>query len=85
MLICMKRTTLVLDPDLMRELKTQARKAGITFKEQVHQLLREGLRAMSSKPQKKYTFKPPTGRGKILPGVDLSNHSALIDLMEGRK
>ena len=84
MLICMKRTTLVLDPDLMRELKARARDAGLTFKDQVHQLLREGLRSVSTKPKQKYAFAPPTVRGEILPGVDLSDRGALVDLMEDR-
>ena len=88
MLFCM-RTTLNLDDDLYREVKATAAASGQTVTSLVEEALRllllrhEQVLAADREPFVIEPFRPPPGRGGVLPGVDLTNNAALEDLMDG--
>lgn len=84
MLICM-RTTLLLPDDLYREVKRVAADDGRTVTSFVEEALRAALARRDERPadRPRYRVTPVSGRG-TQPGVDLTDSSALTDLMEGR-
>lgn len=77
------RTTINLPDSLMLEAKRAALENDTTLTEIIGDALREALsRRRQSPPRKK--FKIITyGEGGVLPGVDLDNTAALLDLMDG--
>ena len=77
------RTTINLPDDLVLQAKKAALDADTTLTEIITNALREALAKRRRKtPRKK--FKIITyGKGGVLPGVDLSNTSALLDIMDG--
>ena len=77
------RTTVRLPDELMRAAKCRAQETGRTLA----QLLEDCLRAELQHPTRAWAVREPlpTYRGQGLqPGVDLTDSSALDDLMEGR-
>ena len=80
MLWCM-RTTVRIDDRLLVEAKTRAAMSGRTLNELIEDALREvfarrdraGLRAEL----------PVFRSGRVMPGVDLDDGAALLDLMDG--
>ena len=76
------RTTVRLDPELMKAAKQLATRTGRTLTRVIEDALREVLArsgpARPSKPFRMVTFK---GRG-VQPGVDLDDSASLLDLME---
>jgi len=82
MLLCM-RTTIDIDDALYRELKKEAAKRGMKFREVVHEHLRRAraLRSKKSPYQFRWKTDPP---GRIQPGVRLDDRDSLFDLMDGR-
>ena len=76
------RTTINLDEHLLRETKLIAAASGKTLSEVFEDLVRESLARRNASPPRKrvklHTFK---GTG-LMPGVDLNNSAALLDLME---
>jgi hypothetical protein len=70
------RTTLTIDDDLVRRLRTRANRAGISFKDAVAIALRHGLDAVGTSPKRAYktrTFSlghPP--RGDLDRALDLA-------------
>jgi hypothetical protein len=79
------RTTVRLDDTLLDQAKREAARRGGT----VTGLIEEGLRlvlAADKGTAKRPRVKLPVCRmgGGTLPGVDLSNSAALLDIMEGR-
>ena len=76
------RTTVRLPDTLMRAAKRRAQETGRTLT----QLLEDALRAELQSPRARCVAEPlPTYRGKGLqPGVDLTDASALDDLMSER-
>ena len=84
MLMCV-RTTLLLPDDLYRAVKTTAAESGETMTSFVEDALREALRRRSAASTERPPFVlRPVGGGGLLPGVDLQDSSALLDVMEGR-
>jgi hypothetical protein len=77
------RTTINLPDDLILQAKKAALEADTTLTEIIANALRETLsKRRRNAPRKK--FKIITyGKGGVLPGVDLSNTSALLDIMDG--
>ena len=76
------KTTIRVPVPIMRQLKTEAMRSGKTMGE----LVVEGLRAVLSpqkKPQKKLPPLPTFHGGAFL--VDISNRSALYDVLDGRR
>ena len=82
MLLCM-RTTLSLDEDLMRKVKRRAVDTDQTVSAMVETALRD-LLERESKPRKKHPFRWVTVKGRLLPGVDLTDRNSLYDIMENR-
>jgi hypothetical protein len=79
------RTTVRLDDALMQKLKQEAARRGETLTS----LIEQGLRLVLAAPIRKKTnrrVRLPVCRagGGPLPGIDLSDSTALLDRMEGR-
>jgi hypothetical protein len=80
------RTTVRLDDVLLKRAKREARKRGETLTA----LIERGLRLVLAKPQKgreRRRVDLPICRagGGTLPGVDLNDSAALLDIVEGRR
>lgn len=74
------RTTVRLDDTLLKEVKRYALEHDTTFTAVVEEALKDKLAGEASrKPFKLMTYQG----GGLQPGVDLSDNSALLDLMEG--
>lgn len=76
------RTTLRIDDALLTTYKEIAAKSGKTLGEVIEEALRESLvrrREMEERPQVRLTTVGGTG---LLPGVDITDNAALLDLME---
>ena len=80
MLICM-RTTLNLDDRLMKAAKQEAARSGRTLTSVIEDALRSSLAAGNTRTGPS-PAKLVISRGAPLPGVDLDNSAALLDLME---
>jgi hypothetical protein len=76
------RTTIRLDDPLLRKAKARAIERGISLNEFIADAVRAAVqrRGTAGKPADLPTF----AGGALLPGVDLDDSSALLDLMEGR-
>jgi hypothetical protein len=82
MLLCVKRTTLALDDDLFRDLKTRAAREGVPLGRLVNSLLRAAARPA---PRRRKRLRLTVHRGgRLRPGVRLDDRNALFDLMDGR-
>jgi hypothetical protein len=76
------RTTIRLDDHLLRETKAAAAESGKTFTEFVAEALRADLARRNAQPKRKRVTLPTWSGGGLMPGVDLDNSAALLDLME---
>lgn len=75
------RTTIQLDDDLLHEVKVEAARKGSTMTAFIQDALREKLaRRMQAKNREPVRLL--TAGGNVMPGVDLSNNAALLNLME---
>ncbi len=78
----MKRTTLALEEDLLRELKARAAQQGRTLQAVANELLRQAVaRPENTRP---YRLKLSGWKARTQPGVDLLDRDKLFDLMDGR-
>ena len=78
------RTTIRLDDELLTEVKAVAAKSGKTLNEVVADSLRETLARRKAMAGRKRVELPVfRGGGGVMPGVDLNNSAALLDLMDG--
>jgi len=77
------RTTVRLDDVLFREAKKAAAEAGESLTRLIESALREKLARRRSGGRRRRVRLPTFGRKGVLPGVDLDNSAALLDLMEG--
>ncbi len=77
----MKRTTLALDEDLLRQLKQRAAREGTTLQALANALLRQ---ALARAPSRSYTLHWVGWEAETRPGVDLLDRDKLFDLMDGR-
>jgi hypothetical protein len=76
------RTTLRIDDQLLRAAKKTAAETGRTLTAVVEDALRQAL-ANRDRSTKSPRFKLPSlDLGETMPGVDLDNSAALLDLME---
>jgi hypothetical protein len=77
------RTTVRLNEQLLRDAKKTAAEAGLTLTSLIEDGLREILARRKQAVSQKNKFEMPTyDLGRPLPGVDLNNNAALLDLME---
>lgn len=80
MLFCM-RTTLNLPDPLMREVKAEAAREGITLTQLVTEALEQRVRGHNSRPEP-LQIRPFRGGSGMRPGVDLSDNAATLDLLD---
>lgn len=78
MLFCM-RTTLNLDDNLMRSAKESAARTGKTLTTVIEDALRVVIN--SGQRAADHPFDPVVSEGRPLPGVDIDDSAALLDLM----
>jgi hypothetical protein len=76
------RTTIRFDDALLREAKQVAAESGRTLTAIIEDALREALARRSEAPQRERIQLPVVKGGRLMPGVDLDNSAALLDLME---
>ena len=77
------RTTLTLDPDVVRMIQEEVHRVRKPFKTVVNDALRRGLSPRSSRTRgRPYRVRPHAAR--LLPGLDRSKLNALADQMEER-
>jgi hypothetical protein len=80
------RTTVRLDDALLRHAKEEAARRGETLTSLIETGLRLVLvQSKSARPRARVTLPVSGARGGVLPGVDLNNSAALLDVMEGRR
>jgi hypothetical protein len=79
----MKRTTIVLDEDVMEMLKIRSAQEGTSMKDLVNRSLRDFF--SKKRRSKAFEFEWKTFRGKLQPGVSLEDRDTLFEIMEGRK
>ena len=79
MLLHMKRTTLTIEDQLLLELKKKAAQEGRTLQAVINDLLR---RSLVARPQERYQLRLRGWKAAELPGVDLLDRDALLDLMD---
>jgi hypothetical protein len=74
------RTTLRLDPELLRQAKQLAAEEGISLSLLIKNSLRNLLHGPA--PRNPHCRLPVSGEGGTLPGVDISDNSALLDRLD---
>ena len=82
MVFCMK-TTLNLDNALMQAVKQRTLDTGRTITTVIEDAIRDTL-LREQAPAQPYRLQWPTIRGRLLPGMELTDRHALYDRMEGR-
>lgn len=83
MLFCM-RTTLHIDDKPMRRAKRHAADTGQTLTGLIERALRETLARHRAARGRPFKLKWVTARGRLRPGVDLTDRDSLYEPMEGR-
>jgi hypothetical protein len=78
------RTTLDLDPELLRAARRRAAEQGTTLTAVVEQALAAALAPRPS-GQKGYRLRWKTHRGRLMPGIDVADRDSLFDAMDGRR
>jgi hypothetical protein len=76
------RTTVRLDDDLLREAKRHAAATGRTLTAVIEDALRESLSRRRQHGSRARIKLRTVGGSGTQPGVDLDDHSALLDLMD---
>jgi hypothetical protein len=76
------RTTIRLDDNLLAEAKQRAARGGTTLTAVIEQALRESFSRRQEQQGNPPLNLPTWGEGGVLPGVDLDDSAALLDLME---
>ena len=77
------RTTIKIDDQLLAEAKARATASGRTLNAVVEDALREALARRPVPGRRRKPALPTLRGGQLLPGVDLDDSAALLDLMEG--
>lgn len=78
------RTTLTLDDDLAVQLREEASRQGVPFKQAVNRILRLGLRA-SAGPAKRTPFRTEARHLGLRPGIDPDKLGQLADELEAQE
>ncbi len=78
------RTTINLDPALIERAKTIAVQSGTSFTQVIEDAVRESMARRDRAPDRQSIPLPVHRGGNLLPGVDLDDSAALLDIMEGR-
>ncbi len=75
------RTTIRIDDDLYRRVKTKAAASGRTVAELIEDAVRDSLRPREPSHRKPRKLPTVDGTG-VMPGIDLSSNAALLDVMD---
>jgi hypothetical protein len=76
------RTTITIDDQLLVEAKTRAARSGRTLGEVIEDALRQAFaRRIEAAPRRAL---PVFEGGRVVPGVDLDDTAALLDVMDDR-
>ncbi|WP_137844209.1 ribbon-helix-helix protein, CopG family [Microbacterium sp. 2FI] len=75
------RTTVILPDELYRQVKQRARAEDRTVTSFMEEALRRELARRELSRPEPYVVRP-TGAGGVMPGVDLADNAALLDLMD---
>lgn len=76
------RTTIRIDEDLLKAAKQLAARRGTTLTAIIEDALRESLARQHDAQERKPVQLPTFSGNGLLPGVDLDDSAALLDLME---
>ena len=76
------RTTITIDDHLLAQAKEVAVRSGRTLNAVVEDALRAALARQQQARQRPPVVLPTWSGGRVLPGVDLDDSAALLDLME---
>jgi hypothetical protein len=76
------RTTIRIQDELYRRAKSRAAESGRTVGEFIEAAVRDALEERSARPPRRVPALPVYGDSGLMPGVDLSSHVALLDLMD---
>ena len=79
------RTTLTLDDQVAKALKTAAHRSGRPFKQVVNDTLRAGLAAKQSPGKPRPYRLKPVSLGGVFPGVNLEKALRLADALEDQE
>ena len=79
----MGRTTLRIDDELLRRLRRRAADEDRTLQDVTNEALRRGLEARPSSSD--YRLELEGWKARLRPGVDLTDRTALMDVMEDRR
>ena len=74
------RTTLQLDDGLVMQAKISAARTGRTLSQVIEDALRQALASRAESAKERMSV--PTSPGRPLPGVNLDDNAALLDLMD---
>lgn len=75
------RTTIRIDDELYREVKTKAARSGRTVASVLEDAVRRGLNPAEQRAPSRYRVRPG-GRGGLRLGVDLSSNAAVAEVLE---
>ena len=78
------RTTLTLDDQIAKALKSLAHRSGKPFKQIVNETLRAGLAVRETPKAKPYKIKPAS-LGGVMPGIDVSKALQLAAALEDQE
>ena len=78
----MRRITVAIEDDVLRDLRQQAARDGVTMGDLVNRLLRRAVRAPRRGAFRCYLT---TVKGRLRKGVDLDDTSAVLDRMYDRR
>ena len=78
------RTTIRMDDDLLAATKAEAATSGQSLTAFIEEAVRRQLAARRSAQESPMPELPVFAGDGLLPGVDLDDSAALLDLMEGR-
>ena len=78
------RTTLDLDDALLRAAKERAAREGTSLTRLLEEALRIHLGDREKSKKKAFRLKLLTKKGRLVPGVDLSDRDSVYERMEGR-
>lgn len=76
------RTTITIDEHLLAQVKQRAAATGRTVSQTIEDAVRRSLLEQPHRPADRVRLTTWDG-GKPLPGVDLNDNAALLDVMEG--
>jgi plasmid stability protein len=75
----MARTTLVLDDNLLKQMKKKAAAEGRTLQAVVNDLIRRGL---APRADQSYRLKLQGWKAELQPGIDILDRNSLFDAMD---